>query len=167
MRADPKRKTRLALCLLIGLSGGFVGGCASREPASAPVPVEIRPSEAKQVSPASPLPTPSLAPAPAAARSQSLRLAPAPEKLPEEWIYRKSGPARSPLSLFEESILLGQVRSKLKTIPEATKVESIKVQNRVVWLGVTPGLTGAKAARIGDTLLKETRVDEVRIRTIH
>lgn len=159
----PQRKFLLAL--------GFIGwclagmGCASRHPSASTTvtPAEAgSPEKPKPLTRSLPAPPPELKPS--TPRTFIFTPAPAPPTPPTNgWTYRKSPTTRPSLSLFEEAVLLGQVRGALKKLPEGDTVSSSKVKNRTALLRVTPKLDTTGARQIGDRLLEIPSLDEVQI----
>lgn len=94
---------------------------------------------------------------------RTFEFTPPSEHPAEGWVYRKSVSPGNGLSLFEEAVLLGQVRGTLKKIPAGAEVTQTKLKNRTAFLIVSPRIDTPLARQIGDCLLELKNLEEVRI----
>lgn len=157
----PQRKTHLVAYFALTVWLVAFMGCASKKPSSAS-PAVFKESESES---AAELEKPrSLPPGRVSSRPRSYNSTAATTPDQADWVYKKSAPKQPPLSMFEESILLGQVRATLKKVSEGANVESVKVRNRTALLGVNNSVNSDAARRIGESLLNQTRLEEVRLK---
>ena len=158
----PQRKTLYALVILGGLAAG---GCASRTEPKAISPSTPAKIEAAATGPTAPLTRSMPAPPPVLKPTtpRTLEFTPPPERTPEGWTYRKPASDRPTLGLFEEAVLLGQIRGALKQFPAGSEVKTTKVKNRTALLIVSPRVDNALAREIGARLLELKSLEEVRL----